>query len=289
METRENMYAKIDKLLGMPQIQKKRTMRTKYLSVILILCIISASVMGVLVVMLNSLDTEQTGIVELNMDDLPLSQIYWDDMLLNETNIELPMDLTEINASEIKIFPHTLTATNYYWNVTFDTSMFPDMTTPTSPYYGLTIEVQDDLCNPINSILVYPSMSPVPIQIFWELDELFDNSTTPSLTYVLGVDWDVVPNQNPIANPETYTIAGTGQPFEFTVLSNDVDPEGDILHIIGYSGLTGGSLTIATTPEGVDYFVWDYPVTGGIYTFTYEIEDYFGATDTALVTINWDE
>lgn len=93
----------------------------------------------------------------------------------------------------------------------------------------------------------------------------------------------VIPNQNPVAANDAYpAIYGNTQFAEFNVLSNDSDPNGDVLSITGVSqGNKQG--TVQNTTTRVQY----RPKAGvsGVETFTYSISDGKGGTAVGTVTI----
>ncbi|MCG8427845.1 MAG: retention module-containing protein, partial [Chromatiales bacterium] len=72
-------------------------------------------------------------------------------------------------------------------------------------------------------------------------------------------------------------------PVTISVLTNDTDPEGDPLTVIGVSSPSNGSVVL--NPDGTITYTPD-PDFNGIDTFTYTITDGDGGTDTATVTVN---
>lgn len=89
------------------------------------------------------------------------------------------------------------------------------------------------------------------------------------------------PNRDPIANNDTATTIGA--PVAINVLSNDSDPDGDPLSIVGVTvPVSGGAVVVSG--DAVTYT----PAGGfiGIDRFSYTISDGRGGTATAVVTVN---
>lgn len=78
-------------------------------------------------------------------------------------------------------------------------------------------------------------------------------------------------------------FTATDTPVSISVLSNDTDPEGDTLSVIGVGSPTTGTASIASSTTVVYT-----PTLGfqGTDVFTYTVSDSYGGTDVATVTIN---
>jgi len=72
-------------------------------------------------------------------------------------------------------------------------------------------------------------------------------------------------------------------PATISVLSNDIDPEGDALSVVGVGAPITGTASVASSTSVVYT-----PTVGfqGIDVFTYTVSDAFGGTDVATVTVN---
>lgn len=96
----------------------------------------------------------------------------------------------------------------------------------------------------------------------------------------------IVPNLSPVARDDTEQRA-VGQPAVIPVsslLSNDTDPNGDALSVIGIQVLTERGAAVSLTNGAV---VYDPPAAlHGPDTFTYTIGDGFGGIASAVVTID---
>jgi hypothetical protein len=102
------------------------------------------------------------------------------------------------------------------------------------------------------------------------------DTATVSIT-VAGV------NDGPDAVSDSATT-NENTPVTINVLSNDSDPEGDVLSISSFSQGANGTVTIDSVTGNPVYT----PTSGftGIDTFTYSVSDGNGGTDTATVTVN---
>ncbi len=90
------------------------------------------------------------------------------------------------------------------------------------------------------------------------------------------------PNRPPVANDDAIK-RNLDQPVTFNVLTNDTDPDGDVIQITAFSPTTGGELI----NQGGGVFTY-VPEAGflGTDAFTYTITDTGNRTDTALVTLS---
>ncbi len=86
-----------------------------------------------------------------------------------------------------------------------------------------------------------------------------------------------VTNRPPVASNDT-AVAGVGVPVTVPVLSNDSDPDGDSLTIVGVSATNGTAVISGTN-------VVFTPTTNLTGTVLYTISDGFGGTNSALVTV----
>lgn len=107
------------------------------------------------------------------------------------------------------------------------------------------------------------------------------NGGTDSATVTVTV---TAPNANtaPVANDDNFTIVQDSAATSFTVLGNDTDADSDTLSITGVSNISnGGTATVNGT--NISY----QPAAGfsGTETFTYDISDGNGGTDSATVTV----
>jgi hypothetical protein len=69
-----------------------------------------------------------------------------------------------------------------------------------------------------------------------------------------------------------------------TVLSNDSDPDGDALSIVGYQSTTEAGGMVGMSPDGTFTYT---PFAGftGTDHFTYTVADFIGAQDSAVVSV----
>ncbi|MDR1529332.1 MAG: OmpA family protein [Burkholderiales bacterium] len=103
--------------------------------------------------------------------------------------------------------------------------------------------------------------------------------TEESVTTVVEGD-RVVENQLPIARDD-YAIAGYNKPVNVDVLANDTDPDGDELTIVSFAQPRNGTVTLngnIFTYRARDGYI-------GYDTFQYTIEDGYGGSATATVTV----
>lgn len=78
------------------------------------------------------------------------------------------------------------------------------------------------------------------------------------------------------------TVYGT--PVAINVLSNDSDPDGDVLQIDGMTDPEFGSLAFYSNSDTITYIPNDG--FSGIDSFTYTVTDHFGGTNTATVSVS---
>ena len=91
----------------------------------------------------------------------------------------------------------------------------------------------------------------------------------------------VFDNTGPAAVDDMYTVDQNSSANSLQILVNDTDPEGDTLTIVSFSDPANGIVEVSGgvllyTPD-TDFF--------GIDSFTYTVEDGFGGSDTATVTV----
>lgn len=88
-------------------------------------------------------------------------------------------------------------------------------------------------------------------------------------------------NNNPVAGTDNATLAENAS-VNIAVLSNDLDPDGDLITIIGITNPANGTATI--NPDGTITYK---PAPGfiGNDTFTYTISDGDGGVATGVVSI----
>lgn len=88
-------------------------------------------------------------------------------------------------------------------------------------------------------------------------------------------------NHAPVAQPDSYRVAKDSPAKDFAVLSNDSDPDGDALRVVGVT--TPGHGTVSFTAGKVTY----QPTHGyvGTDSFSYRIADSAGRSDTATVSV----
>lgn len=90
-------------------------------------------------------------------------------------------------------------------------------------------------------------------------------------------------NDAPIAIDDVATVErGTATPLD--VLANDLDVDGDVVHIVSAAGATKGTLAIVGGGSGLTYE--PDPEASGTDTFDYVIDDGHGETDSATVTVS---
>ena len=106
---------------------------------------------------------------------------------------------------------------------------------------------------------------------------ILNDSVSAVLTIV-----DVPPNQPPVAANDSYSVV-TGSTTTLSVLANDSDPNNDSLTITGLTTPTGGTASIMSGNNQIQYVA---PTAAGTYTFNYTISDGNGGTATATVTMN---
>lgn len=103
-------------------------------------------------------------------------------------------------------------------------------------------------------------------------------SDVATVTVTLSANGEV--NTPPVAVDDTATT-GYGSPVAINVLLNDSDPDGDALSVSGLTGPLHGSLSAI---GGVVTYTPDAGFSGTD-TFTYQLSDGKGGTDTATVTV----
>ncbi len=107
------------------------------------------------------------------------------------------------------------------------------------------------------------------------------NGGTASAVVTIEVTVEEDPNNPPSAADDAATVAEDGGPVVITPLSNDSDPDGDLLTITSSTDPEKGTLTrtgttFTYTPDAEDF---------GTQTFGYTISDGRGGTASATVTI----
>ena len=85
------------------------------------------------------------------------------------------------------------------------------------------------------------------------------------------------PNQPPIARPD-HVKTRVGRGITIDVLSNDIDPERDVLTISTFRQSGTAKITETKGPTGLPALRYVAPPTVGIYTFTYQAADPQGGT-----------
>ena len=117
-------------------------------------------------------------------------------------------------------------------------------------------------------------------QVVARIDET--NQFTVSGRIANGVVPPLPPNQKPVAGDD---IAVTTAPNAVTIraLDNDIDPDGDPLQMVAVSTPAHGTAEILNNGAFITYT----PAAGfsGTDTFTYDIDDFRGGTDTGTVTV----
>ena len=100
------------------------------------------------------------------------------------------------------------------------------------------------------------------------------------------------PNLPPVANPDVYPMPSS--PLTLGLLSNDSDPDGDILQVTSINGtpVTPGVAQSIPAPSGTVDIAVDGTITfipapnaNGPVTFPYEISDGRGGTSNSTVTL----
>jgi PKD repeat protein len=91
----------------------------------------------------------------------------------------------------------------------------------------------------------------------------------------------VLENLPPSVSNDTAVVV-VGETENIFVLSNDGDPDGDELSIIGATAPTGGGTVDCSSGTSCSYTA---PASPGTDTFTYTVDDGHGNTDTAVVTV----
>jgi VCBS repeat-containing protein len=89
-------------------------------------------------------------------------------------------------------------------------------------------------------------------------------------------------NDNPVANPDSLTVAKNGSDVVFA-LANDTDVDGDTLTVVSYT--QGAHGTVKYSPKNNNFRYTPAKGFSGTDTFTYTISDGHGGTATATVTI----
>jgi len=120
-----------------------------------------------------------------------------------------------------------------------------------------------------------------------------DTSTFPGQSsdtngnYWVDVVFNPEPNQGPVANDDGTISAGWNKPLVLAaaqLLSNDSDPNEDVLSIVSVGNASHGSVAYNATDKTVTFTpVTDY---SGAASFTYTISDGRGGTATATVNLD---
>ncbi|WP_371223845.1 Hint domain-containing protein [Roseovarius sp. 2305UL8-3] len=143
----------------------------------------------------------------------------------------------------------------------------PAVTEPTNPDTSLLVEI----AGPITRIEIDYDNCGDAEQNIWLTDVEF--STTPA----------VVDNEDPDAVDDAGSNPLVGGEVTVAVLDNDTDPDGDTLEVTGASD--GANGTTVVNPDGTITYTPNDPTFLGTDTFTYDVSDGNGGTDTATVTI----
>ena len=133
----------------------------------------------------------------------------------------------------------------------------------------------------------------------YEFVSWFDGTTTTTSTNLLAIvpetdttytaNYDLV-NYLPIANDDAFNVAENSGGTALDVLAGDTDLDGTPLSLFSFFQPTNGTLTRDTkgTPSDTTDDELIYTPTAGFVgseTFTYTVQDAFGDTDTATVTV----
>ncbi|MGJ3254170.1 MAG: DUF4347 domain-containing protein [Elainellaceae cyanobacterium] len=138
----------------------------------------------------------------------------------------------------------------------------------------------------VNTVLVQQSQFAAVSQIF--IDANLDNNTATDLTTVTAT---VPPTNLPPVAVDDVRASIPGVAVDIQVLTNDSDPNGDILSIVGFTQPTNGVVTFNdnNTPANPADDSLIYTPNPGVEditdTFEYTITDGLGEFDTATVTV----
>lgn len=95
--------------------------------------------------------------------------------------------------------------------------------------------------------------------------------------------FQTIPNDPPIADDDSLTVAEDSVNTTIDVLAGDFDPDGDELTIVAVSNASNGTANIASDGLSVSYT--PNPNYNGSDSFTYTVSDGNGGSDTATVNI----
>ena len=95
--------------------------------------------------------------------------------------------------------------------------------------------------------------------------------------------FQTIPNDPPIADDDSLTIAEDSVETTIDVLAGDFDPDGDDLTIVAISNAANGTAAIASDGLSVSYT--PNPNYNGTDSFTYTVSDGNGGSDTATVNV----
>ncbi len=192
----------------------------------------------------------------------------------------------------LTVFDNPPVAGDDFNNTNIDTPVTGNVLTNDSdpnPNDDLTVNVTPVLgpvsgnvaLNPDGSYTYTPNTGFTGTDTFaYEVSDEGGNTTTATVTIEVR---DTTPNNSPVANDDSGSTF-TDQPVSGSLTSNDSDPDGDPLTIntIPVAGPVNGVVVI--NPDGTYTYS---PNLGfnGTDSFTYEVTDPSGATDTAVATI----
>jgi hypothetical protein len=104
---------------------------------------------------------------------------------------------------------------------------------------------------------------------------------SPSSATGIINDNDVPPNQPPVANPDSATVASCGSVI-VNVVANDTDPDGNYpLHVAAIVSHTNGAASISSSTS-IQFDAVQGPKTGIV---TYTVADSLGATSNGTLTV----
>ncbi|MDP6963080.1 MAG: SUMF1/EgtB/PvdO family nonheme iron enzyme [Planctomycetota bacterium] len=149
------------------------------------------------------------------------------------------------------------------------------------PIKSLNPFILDSLGNGNLGPFPLPSNAVVGMQVWFQGVQL-NMWTNPiySVTNMVPVTVQTMPNNPPTAVDDSYSVDQDTVTL-FDVMSNDSDPDGDVISLFSVSGATNGNAVIVG--GSIEYT----PVVGfvGNDSFTYQLADAFGAQDSAVVDV----
>ena len=140
------------------------------------------------------------------------------------------------------------------------------VTPPSDPDTSLLVEIP----GPVTRIEIDYNNSGTDQQAVWLTDVEFSTTVAND-------------NEDPDARDDEGSNVEPGGEVTVAVLTNDTDPDGDPLMITGVSDGSNG--TVVDNGDGTVTYTPSDPMFEGVDTFTYDISDGNGGTDTATVTV----